>query len=116
MPITANFAVGKLDRQIVLQEATVTQDPDTNEEVQTWDDTTIAAEWLPGNPLEAYRAEHRLAAYIDGIFRIHYRDPRPAPESHRVVFEGRTYDLKGVTEIARKRGLELSVVARGETP
>lgn len=112
----ASFAVGKLDREILLQTATVELDPDTNEQIRTWSDEIIHAEWVPARTQELWRGELRQASYIDGTFKIHYREPRPSPESHQVVFDGRTYDIHGVTEIARKRGLELSVVARGETP
>lgn len=108
------LVVGKMDRQISLQTASTSQDPDTNEEIQTWTDEWIAAEWLPAGTREAWQAQQRLAAYVDGVFRIHYRTPPPTPEVAQVVFEGRTYDIKGVIEIGRRQGLELVAVARGE--
>jgi head-tail adaptor len=107
---------GAMDRPLTLKTAVKTQHADTNEEVIDWDsaDETIWGQWLPGNTSEGYLAQKRLGAYIDGIFRIYYRETLPTPDASRIVFKGRTFDVKGVTEIGREDGLELSVVARGE--
>jgi SPP1 family predicted phage head-tail adaptor len=107
---------GDRDREIVLQTVTLTTDPISGEDVKDWttiDPETLWAEWLPGNTREAYQAQQRLGAYVDGLFRIAGHD-RPAPDTQRIVFDGRTYDIKGVTEIGRGEGWELSVTARGE--
>lgn len=108
---------GDLDREVVLQTATRTQDTGTGEEVIDWDalDETIWAQWLPAGTREAWQAQQRLAAYVDGVFHIYDKSPRPTPEDSRIVFDGRTYDIKGVSEIGRGEGLEIVVVAHGET-
>jgi len=108
---------GDLDREIVLQTATVTQDPSTGEAVSDWDDIdeeTLWAQWLPAGTTEAYRAQQRLGAYVDGVFRIYDRDPRPSPTTNRIVFDGRAFDLKPYVEIGRSEGLEIPAVARAD--
>ena len=108
---------GACDREITLQTATKTQDPDTGEELIDWDDLDdpIWAQWLPAGTREAWQAQQRLGAYIEGVYRIYDRSPRPTPESSRIIgHDGRTYDIKGVVEIGRGDGLDLAVVAHGE--
>lgn len=118
MTTPTSFNAGNMDREIVLQTATVAQDPVSGEEVIDWDnqDVTLWAQWLPGGTREAWHAQQRLGAYIEGVFRIYDRDPRPTPEGSRIVFEGRTYDVKPLMEIGRGEGLEIPVVAHGERP
>jgi len=107
---------GALDREITLQTATKTQDTSTGEELIDWDDLDeiLWAQWLPAGTREAWQAQQRLSAFVDGVFRIYDTSPRPTPESSRVLFEGRVFDIKGVVEIGRGDGLELAVVAHGE--
>lgn len=107
---------GDMDREIVLQTATTTQDESSGEMVIDWDtvNETIWAQWLPAGTREAWQAQQRLASYVDGVFHIYDRSPRPTPEGHRIVFEGRVYDIKPPIEIGRGEGLEIPVVARGE--
>lgn len=107
---------GEMDREIVLQTATKTQDPSSGEELIDWDelDETIWAQWLPAGTRESWQAQQRLGSFVDGVFRIYDRSPRPTPADSRVVFEGREYDVKGVTEIGRGEGLELAVTARAD--
>jgi SPP1 family predicted phage head-tail adaptor len=108
---------GRLTRTITLQTATATQDPSTGEALVDW--TAIAeslpAEWLPANTREAYQAQQRLAAYIDGVFRIRYR-ARPQPDTQRIVFDGRTYDIKPPIELGLREGWDIPAVARAEGP
>jgi head-tail adaptor len=116
---------GALDREIDLQIATKTQDAETGEEVLTWASVTtevngsrlVPAQWLPGGTTEAFRSQQRLGSFIDGVFRIRDRETRPVPDANRIVFESRTYDIKGCLEdaaYARGEALLVSVVARGE--
>lgn len=105
---------GELDRAIVLQVSTSTQD-ESGDPIVTWaDEETIWAQWLPAGTREAYLAQQRLAAHIDGVLRVYDLDTRPTPDRYRVVFDGRAFDIQGVTEMGRGDGLELSVVARAE--
>jgi SPP1 family predicted phage head-tail adaptor len=114
--VAVGVNAGQMDREISLETATKTQDPSSGEEIITWAGEIIWARWLPAGTREAWQAQQRLSAFVDGVFHIYDKSPRPTPEGSRVVFDGRIYDVKGVVEIGRGEGLELDVVARGETP
>lgn len=105
---------GLMDREVVVQFATVSNDPTTNQEIQSWnDDVTVRAQWLPQNAKELWQAR-QIDATIEGVYKIHYRDD-VTPEASRIVgHDGRLYDVRGVTEIGRKEGLLIGVVARAE--
>lgn len=105
---------GALDREITLQTATAVQS-DSGEESFDWDNATaqtIWAEWLPAGTREAWQAQQRLGAYVDGVFRVYDLASRPDPDNTRIVFEGRTFDVKPWIEIGRKEGLLIPVVAK----
>lgn len=108
---------GAKDRTITLQTATATQDPDTGEVLTDWTigAVQLPAQWLPASTREAYQAQQRLAAYIDGVFRIDYR-ARPQPDTQRILWEGRTYDIKPPIELGRREAWDIPVVARAEGP
>ncbi len=106
---------GLLDREIVIQTATKSQDPTTNQEVLTWDDdVTVWAQWLPAGTREAWQAQQRFGSYVDGVFRMYDLSPRPTPDASRILFDGREFDVKPYIEIGRGEGLDVPVVARGE--
>lgn len=110
---------GDLDREITLITGVKTQDSGTGEEVITWDATdaeakVVWAQWLPAGTKEQWQAQQRLGAYIDGVLRLYDTSPRPSPDGTRIRFQGRDFDVKGVTEVNRGEGYELAVVARAE--
>ncbi len=110
----SGLSVGLMDREIVLQTATLSQDPDSGEVLIDWtqNTTTIWAQWLPAGTREAWLAQQRLESFVDGVFRIWERTPRPTPEGTRIVFDGREFDVKPYVEIGRGEGLEIPVVGR----
>lgn len=112
----SSLNAGQLDREITLQTVETTQDDETGEEVQDWDNhnETLFAQWIPGNTREAYFAGQRLAAHVDGLFRVPFIT-RPSPATNRILWDSRTYDIKGVTEIERGVGWELAVSARADS-
>lgn len=99
-----------MDREVVLQTGTTSRDPDSGELLITWHDELIWAQWLPAGTREAWQAQFRLGTYIDGVFRIYDREPRPTPDLSRIVFDGRTFDLKPYIETRRGRELEIPAV------
>lgn len=111
------ISAGRMDREITVVNGTPEQDPDSGEEVITWvpEDVPTWAEWLPAGTREAWQAQQRLSAYVDGVFRIYDRTPRPTAAFTRILFQGRMYDVKPVIEIGRGDGLEVPVVARADT-
>jgi head-tail adaptor len=113
----SGLSAGLLDREIVLQTAATVQS-DSGEVTYDWDRASsrhLFAAWFPKGTRETFRYQ-REGSYIDGVFRVYEITPRPTPESSRIVFEGRVFDLQGVTELGRGEGLDLVVVAHGEAP
>lgn len=118
MPLNA----GALDRRITLLTATATQSA-SGEETFDWAHAAAVplwAGWVPANSRELYlsRVEdddpNRQRSYIDGAYKIYYRD-EPKPDRCRIVgHDGRTYDLKPAIELERRAGWLIPVVARGE--
>jgi head-tail adaptor len=109
--MTDKPAAGRLDRWIVLQTATKTQSA-SGEDIVDWSDgVLVAAEWLPAGSREAYQAQQRLGGYVDGVFQIRDRSPRPAPDDSRILFDGRVFDVKPYVEVGRNDGLLIPVVA-----
>jgi Phage head-tail joining protein len=107
---------GDRDREIVVQTATQTQDPDTGEIVIDWTIGAIKvmAEWLPGNTREAYYAQNRLGAQIEGVFRVP-NIARPNPGTQRIVFDGLLYDIEPAVEAeGRDSGWLIPVKAKVE--
>ena len=97
---------GKLDRRIQLQSATITNDPDYNEEVQTW--ATYATVWAQ---MEFHRstegqASSREYAEMGLYFTIRHRADVSA--EHRIVYESKNYEIIGEPrEIDRRRFLKM---------
>lgn len=116
--MSTGLNAGDMDREIVLQTAAFTQDAETGETVPDWanaTEETIWAEWLPANSREAWNAQERLRAYVDGVYRIYDKTPRPSPTLCRILgHDGRTYDIRPWEEIRLGEGLEIPVVARAD--
>ncbi len=87
----------------------------TGQKVPVWGerDQSVSAEWLPQSATETWRAR-QVDASIEGHYHTYYLSPLPAPDLSRIIgHDGRLYDVKGVTEIGRKRGLLIAVAAHG---
>ena len=113
----SGLSAGLLDREITLQTAATVQS-DSGEVTYDWasaTNRTIWAQWFAKGTRETFRFQ-REGSYLDGMFRVYDITPRPTPDSSRILFEGRVFDLQGVTELGRGQGLDLSVVAHGEAP
>lgn len=107
------LASGRMDRQIVIQTASTSLDPVTNQEVVTWQSAEpIAAEWLQRGAREVWQAR-QINAEIDGLYQIYDQSPRPTPDTSRIIgHDSRLYDIVGVTEIGRGAGLQVAVIAK----
>jgi head-tail adaptor len=110
---------GNRDREIVIQKVRITQS-DSGMQIKDWEAAealTVWAEWLPGNSREAWQAQQRLASYVDGVFVTEYLDfdgQKPDADNTRILYDQQIWDVKGWTEIGRRDGFEIAVVARGE--
>jgi Phage head-tail joining protein len=112
----AGLGSGNLDRDIILRTAEAIQSP-SGDPIFDWEnavDVEVAAEWLPLGTREAWQTQNRLNTYIDGVFIIHYIEPRPAPDNTRIIFNGREYDIKPPMEVGREIGWMIPVIAKGD--
>lgn len=108
------LSVGRLDRTIQLQTASVSTDSETGQEMQAWSGNTIKAEWLPQTARETWHAR-QIDATIEAMVRTHYRAD-VFPDRSRIIDEsGRVFDVKGVTEEGRRRSLLIAVASRAES-
>lgn len=101
----------KMDRRITIEQNTPTTGA-SGEQVPSW--STLATVWaqvLPVKAMERWTSQ-QMQVQIDAKFRIRYRSDVTA--QHRIVFEGRTYDIQGVSEVPRRRALEIVGHARVE--
>lgn len=100
---------GRLDRQLTLLARTLTRNAQ-GEEVATYSaEATVWAEKFDLRGRE-YFAAQQFNADVTTRFRIRYRSG--VTVLHRCQCEGVTYDIKQVSEIGRRIGLEIMAVAR----
>ncbi|MFV2082812.1 MAG: phage head closure protein [bacterium] len=102
---------GQLDRIIMLRSMTSTTD-DYGEQVETWAD--VGEVWAQKKDL---RGGERFAAaqtvgQVDTVFIIRYIDG--AGSLNQLIHDDRTYDIKAVLEVGRRKGMELHCRTRGE--
>jgi SPP1 family predicted phage head-tail adaptor len=95
----------RLDRRVTLQEKVETQD-EYGQAIVTWVDMADTwAEAIPGRGVERTEAL-QLVAITDMIFRIRWRNDLSAAAT-RVRFDGRSYDVLGISELGRRELLQL---------
>lgn len=101
---------GKLDRTISIERKTETVSPTgTGAVVKTWlNIATVRAEIVQQSASE-FLTGFGEAENGTIVFRVRYL--AGITTADRVTYAGQVYDLKEVTEIGRRRGLELRAVA-----
>jgi SPP1 family predicted phage head-tail adaptor len=101
---------GKLDRIINIEVATTSQDPGTGETIETWGAfaTGLRAQIVQSSTEEYFRASGEGAASTI-VFRTRFI--AGVTNLHRIVYEGRNFDIEEVKELGRARGLELRAKA-----
>ena len=97
---------GKLDRQITIQFPAVSRDA-LGGQVLSWSD--FATVWakvdlVPSKQTEAFTAA-QMVANSEVLFSIRYLAGISA--TFRVLYEGEAFDITGVIEVGRKRGVEI---------
>lgn len=109
------ITVGKLDRKITIQAKSVSQN-EFGEEIETW--ATFASVYAAkADVSDSERmAAAEVSATITTRFRVRWSSALAAvnPGDHRVVLEGRVYDISGIKELGTREGLELTAAARAE--
>ena len=100
-----------MDRVITIQRVTATTINDFGQQVQTWADlVTLRAKKLAG---VATDETHSDIAVTDTAVKLqtYYFDGLTLED--RATYEGATYTLKSISEIGRRRGLEIHIEKLG---
>lgn len=97
---------GKLDRRIVIESFTTSQNG-YGELIKSW--STLATVWAEVNPKsgrEFFASNQRIAEF-ETVFRIRYRSDITINEKYRISYGGKYYDIKHIAEVGRREGLDL---------
>jgi len=107
---------GKLDRRITLQGATESQS-DSGEIIYTWGNVaTVWAELVSAKGNERF-ANAQLIGKAITTFRFRYSTAtKVITTKHRVVYDGREYDIVDVREPKRRETLEIDCTVPSEEP
>ena len=101
----------KMDRRIILQRKTVTQDA-YGEEIATWATLdTVWAQRLELKGAEQWQAR-QVIANIEAKYRIHWRSGLTPVD--RMTEDGRIFDVYSAIELGHREAIELTVGARAE--
>jgi SPP1 family predicted phage head-tail adaptor len=97
---------GDLDRIVALQSATVADDPDYNEETETWATYATVHAHMEFHKSDESEASAREYAEMGLYFTIRWRSD--VSSEHRLVYENNTYRIIGrPREIGRRQFLKL---------
>ena len=96
---------GRLDKRIVIQTRTASQDSTTGETTYTWADAVTV--WAAMDELRGreYFAARQVQADIGVKFTIRYRSD--VTVLNRISYDGRIYDIRHIATLGRKYAMEL---------
>ena len=96
--------IGKMDQRIIIQQNTPSRDS-VGQDVPSWSELdTVWAQVLPTSGSEGQDMQQELAQQTYK-FIIRYRsDVTP---KHRISYENSTYDIEVVSEVYRKKAIEI---------
>ena len=104
--------IGQMDRLVTLQQRTLIQDA-AGQAVESWSTVdNIWARKLPQKGSERFTAQQVLGRAVV-TYRIRYRAGL-AVNTHRLLDDGRAYDLHDIREVGRRAALDLDATARSE--
>lgn len=101
---------GQLDRQIIILREARTIDDFGASTTTASTLHTLRAQIITARTDEAIEA-YGASTEVVTVFRVRFRDDLKV--SDLVEYQGRTHDIKEITEIGRRKGLELRTIARG---
>lgn len=102
---------GNLDRTIAIEAFEITGQDEAGQPIGEWTLlATVRAQIVQTSTEEYFRASGEGATSTI-VFRVRYLSR--VTNQHRIVFEGRNFDLEEVKELGRRRGLELRAKAEG---
>jgi SPP1 family predicted phage head-tail adaptor len=107
---------GNLDRRITIQRKVVAQN-DLGEEITTYADVaTVWARKLENRGSERFTAQQVVGEAVR-TFQFRWSNTvKEITDKHRIVFDGRNFDITDVREIGRREGIEVDCYARAEEP
>jgi SPP1 family predicted phage head-tail adaptor len=107
---------GRLDRRITIQGQSIAHSDSGQEEI-TWSDVaTVWAEKREDRGDERF-ATRQIVGHGVTVFRIRWSAAVAAVTSeHRIVFDGRAFNITAVREIGRREGIEIDAYAPSEQP
>jgi SPP1 family predicted phage head-tail adaptor len=107
---------GRLDRRITIQKQSVSQS-DSGQEVIAWVDLAIVwAELLPVRGGERYAAQQLVGKAITTFSFRWSTTVREITVKHRVVYDGREFDIVDVREPKRREEIQIDCVVPSEEP
>lgn len=102
--------IGALDRKITIQAATLTQDA-AGEQVEAWATfATLYAKKVRKSANEAVTAEQMAVTKVE-TYQARYK--AGVTEKMQLVDKGVTYNIRAVSEIGRRAGLEITAEYNG---
>jgi SPP1 family predicted phage head-tail adaptor len=107
---------GQFDRRITIQRQSITQS-DSGEEIVTWVDVaTVWARKIENRGEERF-ASQQFIGHAVKTFQIRWSTlVAELTIEHRIVFDGRTFDITDIRELARREGIEFDCYAMGADP
>lgn len=99
-----------------MQRKTVARDG-VGEPIETWGDVvTLWAQRSEGSKVAERFAANQTYAMVTTVFNVGFFPAfaEISVETHRLMYEGKPYDIHGAIELGRKRGVQLLCSARGE--
>lgn len=107
---------GSLDRRVTVQVLSNRAQDASGQEIEEW--TPLLTAWMGKRDI---RADERFAgaqvvAEIDAVFvsRWWRAMAEVRPDTHRLSYDGRIWNIVGIREIGRHEGLEFAACARAE--
>ncbi len=105
---------GPLDRRVTVEVKSETRSR-AGAVKESW--STVGSYWMGfRQPRASERfVSDQIVAEVDAEFSVHYFTGQSWwPDSHRLVYRGRIYDIRGRREIGRQDGLVFNAKARAE--
>lgn len=107
---------GKLDRRITIQGQSISHSDSGQEEITWVDVATVWAEKREDRGSERFATKQIVGRAVT-TFRIRWSEAVAVIGSkHRLLFDGRTFDITDVREIGRREGIEIDAFAASEQP
>jgi len=107
---------GDLDRRITIEDQTITNS-DSGEEIITWLPLiTVWARKIEAKGAERFAGQELFGSAVK-TFQIRWSIfSSQITTKHRLIYDGRTYDITDVREIGRREGLEIDAFTPSEEP